>query len=82
VPEYEARLVIGIGLPNEIIAIECLDDEAAVEAAQLLVSDHDVELWHGQLKLGTLRHDLSVSPDEAGMANNVVPFRRSFGRSK
>jgi hypothetical protein len=29
-PEYEIRRAIGVGLPNETFAIECLDDEAAV----------------------------------------------------
>lgn len=80
-PKYEALIVMGIGVSNEAFAIDCLDDEAAIEAAQRLLSNHDVELWRGQVKLGTLRHDLSVSSDEAAAASNVTPFW-SVGRSK
>jgi cobalamin biosynthesis protein CbiG len=80
--EYEARLVMGLGLPEEVIAIDCLDDEAAVEAAQLLLGNHDVELWRGRQKLGTLHHDAIVSSHHDGTADNVVPLRGPFGRSK
>lgn len=80
--EYEARLVMGLGLPEEVIAIECLDDEAAVEAAQLLLGNHDVELWRGTTKLGTLHHDAIASSHETEAADNVVPFRGALGRFK
>jgi hypothetical protein len=80
-PEYEARLVMGVGLPDEVIHIECADDEAAVEAAELLVDGHDVQLWRGPLKLGTLHHYMRPDPAVDAPKSNVVPFR-SPGRSK
>jgi hypothetical protein len=80
--EYEARIVMGLGLPDEVIAIECLDDEAAVEAAEMLVDSHDVELWRGPVKLGTLHHYMRTLPDQADPVSNVVSFRRALSQSK
>jgi hypothetical protein len=45
-PNYRAYIIGQDGhfLGGEILS-ECADDEAAANAAQKLVVDHDVELW-------------------------------------
>jgi hypothetical protein len=47
VPEYRAHTV---GLDGHFMksdGFECADDNSAVKQAQLLVDDHDIELWCG-----------------------------------
>lgn len=81
-PEYEAHLIKGAGRLYEAIAIECVDDEAAFDAVELLLDVSDVELWRGDTKLAKLHQYEGPSSDEAKKASNVLPFRRSFARSE
>jgi hypothetical protein len=74
-PEYEARIVMGVGLRDVIVPIESADDVTAKQAAELLVECHDVELWRGESKLGTLHHYMRPAPAVAKPPTDVIPLR-------
>ena len=55
-PEYRAYIVGPDGHFQSSVALECDDDDKAMEQAQQLVDGHDVELWQRARKLARFEH--------------------------
>jgi hypothetical protein len=70
---YTAHIQIGNGHADSIIALECVDDVAALQAAEALVDGHDIALWSGFRKLGTLHHDMRTKPADKAIKGIVLP---------
>lgn len=51
--EYRAYLIGADGRISDRIDLDCVDDEAAKEAARRLVDGLDVELWNGTRRVET-----------------------------
>lgn len=50
-PDYRAYLIGSDGHFYRAVAVDALDDEAAMVAARQLVDGHDVELWQRDRKI-------------------------------
>jgi hypothetical protein len=55
-PEYRVYVVGTDGHFVNSHAIECSDDDAAMEQAKQLVDGHDVQLWQRARKIATFGH--------------------------
>jgi len=44
-PEYRAYIIGQDGHFKDAVALDCADDDAAMESAKRLVNGHDVEGW-------------------------------------
>jgi hypothetical protein len=60
---YRAHIVMGTGQNDTVIHLDCSDDVGALAAAEALVDGHDVEVWLGFRKLGTLHCHAEKSPN-------------------
>lgn len=57
-PEYHAYVLDEFGqISQAAIFIHEETDEAAIEAAWQLVGEHDIDLWQGDRRVITLRHE-------------------------
>ena len=52
--EYRAYLIGEDDHFWDVVYLECADDETDLKQAELLVVDHDVELWQLDRKVGVL----------------------------
>jgi hypothetical protein len=79
----EYTVHIGDGRSDSIITLDCADDAAALEAAALLINQHDVAVWRGYRKLGTLHHYMRAKVADKLVVGNVAPLRGATrGRPK
>lgn len=55
-PEYRVHIIGSDGLFHSSTALDCADEDAAIERARHLVDGHDVELWRGDRKIAKFEH--------------------------
>jgi hypothetical protein len=55
-PDYRVYIIGADGHFFDSHAIECADDETAMERAAQLVDGHDVELWQRDRKVAKFEH--------------------------
>ena len=55
-PEYRVYIVGSDGNFKSSVALNCADDQEAMEEAKQLVDGHDVELWHRARKIAKFAH--------------------------
>lgn len=65
-PDYRAYIVGPEGRYISFEVIVAHDDATAIRIATKLVDGHDVELWHGDRKIGILHPNHVLNP----LANN------------
>jgi hypothetical protein len=80
VTDYRAHIVMGNALNDKVIALDCVDDAGALEAAERFVDGHDVEVWCDFCKLGTLHYYMRAEPAKGASSIKVgVPADRRAG---
>jgi hypothetical protein len=70
-PNYEARIIRGAGLLNQVFPLYCDDDASALRQANLFVAFHDVQVWRDNAIIGTLH---CRQCDTASPTSNVISF--------
>jgi hypothetical protein len=63
---------MGNAAHDRVVPLDCIDDQSALAAAELLVDGHDVEVWRGYRKLGTLHHYMRAKPKRRAPHLSIV----------
>jgi len=52
--DYRAFVLTQSGLIDDVVILDCVNDAAALKAAQGLADGHDVQIWQDERLLGTI----------------------------